>query len=350
MYLKKIVKAIVKRTFFYSVLYKYIARRNEKKLIFQELNLNRNDFFLISDSCQAVGILSGWSHYMTLVNFALKHNLIPIIDFTKKYMPVFMDKDYNGKDNYWDFYFTQPQAKYTVDNIPQKANVVYVDYNQLMKKYGCTFSRYSLYKNSNNDYISQMNKKDTALVRKFYKKCHLSDSIIGLGDSFIVDNKIADKKVLGVSFRRGFERFHKLNSPITPEGTHPIKSTLEKLLIDVEHVMQEFGFECFFLTTDDRESLDKMKEKFENKCLHTNRRLQHMFENNEVLLRNTDEETIEAIFSEFEGVKDPVKTRNIEYLTDVYILSKCNSLLARGGSADVFAYIINDDKYEHIYE
>ena len=125
---------------------------------------------------------------------------------------------------------------------------------------------------------------------------------------------------------------------------------MSQLLLDVENTLKENNFDYIFFTTDDRESLEKMKEKFGKKCLYTSRRVQHLFEDGKIIVKNTTEETLKAIYIEFEGVKEPVKTRNIEYLTDVYILSKCNSLLARGGSADVFAYIINNDKYEHIYE
>ncbi len=339
---------------------KQIIKKNKyirKRIILDSFELkhggNKNKtkkFLLIKDSHPSVGILSGWSHYMTLVNFALNNNLIPVLDFTNNYMPLFMDNDYDGKTNYWDYYFTQPQKKYSLDDIYQSRNYYCVDYCKIMPKMGHYLIEYSLYKNSNNDFIKEMNPKDTLLCRQFYLKCHLSNEIQDQGNLFCKEHEFDKKKILGVSFRRTFEKHHILKSEITPEGTHPVKATLSQLLLDVENTLKENNFDYIFFTTDDRESLEKMKEKFGKKCLYTSRRVQHLFEDGKIIVKNTTEETLKAIYTEFKGIKDPVKTRNIEYLTDVYILSKCNSLLARGGSADVFAYIINDDKYEHIYE
>ena len=38
---------------------------------------------------------------------------------------------------------------------------------------------------------------------------------------------------------------------------------------------------------------------------------------------------------------------NKEYLADIYLLAKCNSLLSAGSSGDIMAYIINNKNYEH---
>lgn len=339
-----------------KIKYNYIQNRSRKLTIKDLLKnkasggkLNRNKkYLLISDSCKNVGILSGWSHYMTLVNFALKNKLIPILDFSKNYMPLFMEKNFDGKTNYWDLFFSQPSENYNFDEIKHSKNLYYIDYHEAMTNHGIFLLDYSLFKNSNNDFINQIDKNDLALAREFYNKCHFTEDIIAKGDSFINEHNFNNKKMLGISFRRCFERLHKLNSDITPEGTHPIKATLEQLIKDIDNIID--NYDAFFFTTDDRESLDVLQKRYGNKCLATGRRLNHQFENGEVIIRKNDEETRKALYIEFENLEEPVKTRNIEYLTDVYILSQCNSLLARGGSADTFAYIINNDKYENIYE
>lgn len=248
---------------------------------------------------------------------------------------MFMEENYDGNTNYWDLYFSQPIEYYNFNEIKKSKNLIYIDYHKSMTKYGSFLNEYSLFNNSNNDFIEQMDKKDLALTREFYKKCHFSQEIISKGDSFINENGFSNKRVLGISFRRCFEKLHKLNSSLTSEGTHPVKATLDQLIKDIDNLLE--NYDAFFFTTDDRESLDVLKEIYGKKCLFTARRLTHHFVNGEIVVRENVEDTRKAVYIEFEGIKDPVKTRNIEYLTDVYILSKCNSLLARGGSADVFA-------------
>lgn len=45
-----------------------------------------------------------------------------------------------------------------------------------------------------------------------------------------------------------------------------------------------------------------------------------------------------------------LNSNNKEYLSDVYLLSQCDSILSCGGTADLFAYIIKDGNYENIIQ
>lgn len=353
--LKKIIKQILPKKLISLIQKKKVRHFNniEIKNYFKDnlvIKKSKMKFFIITDSCEGVGPLSGWFHYMTLVNFALSNNYIPILDFKNTYMPVFMDNPQDKTINYWNKYFTQPNTDFTLNEAYNSTHIV-VDYFKLSKNNPTVFSylaKYSIFKNSNSDYLSSITKKDLFLGHKLARLCPINIELVKKAEEFYIKNTSPNQKILGVSFIRCYERLHLVGSKWTPPGTHPVKCSLNQLPKHIDDALLKTGAEKFLFVVDDRESYDYISNIYGSRCFSYPRPLRHLFENG-VVVNDTDEKKVQALLNvEFSELKKPIEQRNSDYLIEVYLLSLCDSLLSLGGSSDTFAYILKNGKYENI--
>ncbi len=343
------LKKILKKTIIYRVLRK-IKRQIQKTLNKQKYsmdyeqpvklgNLNPDAIFYLigyyqDDNFKNQGVLSTWLDFMPQVLYGLQKGYIPIIDMKNNWKPMMLDENNKRNINSWEIYFKQPIQDYDLENVLQSKRVVFAKDRKLPLSYDIQWANLPL---SNEDFN---------ICKRMMKYGNLSDNIINSGDLYIRQNFLGGKKVLGVSFRRCFERLHYFNSKTTPPGTHIVRATLLELLETIKDFLLKFNYDYIFFTSDDRESYDVMQKEFGAKCLFIQRPVGHHFVNNKPLPLNRPD-----IFTcEFNKRENDCMLRGIEYMTDVYILSKCDSLLAAGGSADLFAYILNDKKYEHVIQ
>lgn len=280
------------------------------------------------------GILSTWIDFMPQILYALQKGYIPIIDMKNNWKPMMLDETNREMINAWDVYFNQPTQKYDLKDVLQSRNVVFAKNSRLPLSYDIQWANLPL------------SDSDFKICKQMMKYGNLSSTIVDAGDLFINKNIPVGKKILGVSFRRSFERHHYFDSAITPEGTHIVRMTLFGLIAEIKKFIQKFNYDLIFFTADDRESYAVVKQEFGEKCIFVCRPVGHYFENN----KPVPLDRVDIVTCEFNKRENDVMLRGIEYMTDIYILSKCNSLLSAGGSADLFAYILNDKKYEHIIQ
>lgn len=337
--MKKVVKKVLPKQIL-NIIKIFYKKDNNIEIHKLGIRNPKKIFYVIKIFDPHWGSLSSWLCSMPRVKFALDSGYVPIIDFKNisDFPSMLLDLDKFKKENAWDLYFTQPQIDYSLDDILKSSKVIYSSV-----KHNIDYSNFSRSVINGNLPLSNI---DFLVLKKLYSLCHLNDEIIRTAMN--TKNKLfpAEKKVLGVSFRRCFERLHEINSDLTPIGTHIIRLTLKQLLIRIRELLKLYNYDLFFFTTDDRESLTVVKEEFGDKCIYNERPLGHHFENGNPIPKGQEEKMI----VEFYKREKDVYLRNIEYLTDVYILSQCDSLLSCGGTADLFAYIINDGKYEHVVQ
>ena len=182
--------------------------------------------FVINDANPHSGILSEWFRHLAVLNFCFKNGYTPVVDLQNYYMPLIGDKESVGKENCWDFYFKQPnEAKFSE---VYKSSKVIIGPNLWNENY-------NLYEINKNEWsvrkLSNFPKNDLESLKYYYKITPLADDIKKMGDDYI--NEFFPKKnekILGVSFRREYERNHVYNNPTTPPGSHPIKATLETII------------------------------------------------------------------------------------------------------------------------
>ncbi|MCM1251828.1 MAG: hypothetical protein NC321_03335 [Clostridium sp.] len=261
------------------------------------------------------------------IDFAIKKGWIPVIDLREVRMPMLQDEDKFGIENPWEYYYKQPMDDVPVEEVYQSKCVRYAYYWGKKVK----VLDWSIMFPPDEKTLKYWNNIITSYIR-------LNDA---LEDRIAVErNRIfgANRKVMGVGVRAGLGAGAMRNEKLY--NGHPKQPTCEELMEIVEEKMKSWGYEYIFLSCDDREYFNKFVSRWGEKCCYVERSRLHFFENDEPVWEN------EKRNIEFENVT--MREKNEEYIIETYLLAECNSgYLCRGGGT-VFAYLLNNGKYEHV--
>ena len=340
-FLKKIYRKIVpsriqqKIYSFKEAFFNISLQKNPRINKLGKLNPHKT-FYVINAHQTNWGILSMYLNLLPFVDAALQNDWIPVIDLKNNYEPMLVDECNKGKVNGWDLYLEQPQKQYSLEDILHSKKVIYSKWEY------CPYYLPDKLNIQNGDI--PLTDKDFSFWRRMYNICPFNETVIQHAEKLKEKYFPKNEKVLGVSFRRSFEALHFYELESTPPGTHIIRSTLDCVIHLIEERLKDYKYKYFFFSVDDREAFEKVKKCFTSQVILIDRPLGHHFVNgNPVSIKDIRERT-----SEFNKRENDVYLRGIEYMAEVYLLSKCDSFLSVGSSADFFAYIINNKKYEHL--
>ena len=238
-----------------------------------------------------------------------KH-FIPVIDLSQ-FGNVFLEIEEIEKINPWEYYFEQPthfslQAVYHAQNVilgNADVNVnldEMIDDSELLKEYIRLYDQYI-----------HINKRIEKKAYSIYK------SIIK-----------PEWKVLGVVYRGTDYR----NRPVPNEYRQP---GMEELLVKTEQLIHEWGCDHIFLATEDKGAVEAFKQTFQDRVVYTDK------ERYDSAVVCTQEHSFNREFDRY--------LKGEEYLTEIYILSKCNCLLSGKVGILAAALPMNAGKYENKY-
>lgn len=284
-------------------------------------------FFVITSSNTCVGMYSFVLYTVLLcIDYAVKNNYIPIVDLKKNHLPLIQDEDKKGLENAWEYYFEQPVKQYTLEEVYQSRHVItFIDYEVSGVKLQ---EWYEMIPAGEKDlkYWSRMIKSYIRLNSELKSRVEAEQKKI-----------FKNHKILGVGIRaelragamRGGELFN----------DHPKQPTCEELMDIVEEKMKDWKCDALFISSDDREYLNKFISRFGDKCLYMDRKLTHHFKNGVPVTRKSD------LLIEF--ADSTVKERTEEYVVETQLLAQCHSLYSCIGGGVAFAYFLNGGEYEH---
>lgn len=276
------------------------------------------------------GVLSTWQAFSKQIVYALQKGYIPVVDLLNNYRPMLLDSYNKGRLNAWDLYFKQPQHDFPIESILKSKRVIFGNK-------GISLSKNFIWSNL------PLSSLDCSVGQLLVLSSPLSDEISDSVEEFVSGHFLDGDKVLGVSFRRSFERHHYFNSSLTPSGTHLVRATLESLMQKIDKILKTKQFTRIFLSVDDREAHDIMVERYSDRCFYIKRPLVHHFHNGAPIPLDNKAD----VLVEFNKRKDDIVLKGKEYLTEVGILAKCHGFLSAGGTADLYAYLLNNNKYEY---
>jgi len=307
-----------------------------QKYSFGKLNPHKT-FYVIRTHANNWGVLTTWIMIMPHVIFAKKKKLIPFFDLQNvNEIGMLIDKEDEGKLNAWNLYFKQPQNEHKLDKILRSKKVIITD---------CWCPEWSWTEEVLNANLP-IDDNQFSIWRSMYEMCPLNEDIISFANKLKEMLFPKGKKILAVSYRRSFEWHHYWRTESTPEGSHLVRGSLSSIVEEIKKELNDYGYEYFFFTVDDREALTVVKEIFGTKCIATERPMPHFFEEGQPIERCD----VEKRAVEFGKREKDVYLRAKEYLADVYLCSQCDSFLSCGSSADFMAYLINNKKYEHFVQ
>lgn len=279
----------------------------------------------------AWGLFAVWKYVLQHLVHAEAKGYIPIVDLKNYYMPMLQDDGKMGKENAWEYYFTQPCPKWSLSDVYESKNVILADMDYIPNQKRLYYLKLPL--------PNKAFKYWTNISNMHHKYLNLNSDIMACAINAEMTLFPKNVRIMGVSLRRSFNRL-RLTGHINAE-MHPKQPELDEYMADIESYLDEWKCDYFLLSTDDREACDTISERFKSRCLLMERPRRRFFYKGSMI---TD---MGEIHEEFQR-EDNVYLTAKEYMTEVILLSRCTCLLAGGAGGVQAAYIMNNGAYEHV--
>ena len=281
--------------------------------------------YLILQAAEHTGLMTHMLAALGWIQYALENGYILIIDTSGE-----NNLYQSGKSNTWEMFYEQPMFSKSVDDKVVREIISNENYAIAHNKtrYNLTYVRMvprwitkvfspTIPFSEANDFI----KKPAEQVKweKLYSEyIHLQPEI----EQYVLDdyNRVLLNrgKVLGVLVRGAGYRKEK-------PYMHFIQPEMEDLIAKIDEFQKVYQWDYIYLATEEEQYETLLKEQYPDKIL-TNKR---SYQENE-----------QAI---------PGFTAGLEYLSSMYILSKCNMLIAGLCGGSQAAVLMNQHQYEHVY-
>jgi hypothetical protein len=267
-------------------------------------------FYCIRREGDAAGLFSYILYVLEKIEIADKNNYYPVIDMQNQINSYLYPWEV-GRINSWEYYFEQPSG-IGLKELRKCRNVIYSDTKCRCKVGSLIF------------YDSNAMEKWTCLFEKYI---HLNKHV-----KQYIDNAYAKKmgkggeRILGV-LARGTD----YNAG---PALHPVQPDVETIIKDAKRLMKEKNLSKLFLATEDEDIFTRFKCEFQNQL---------------IAVDTPRYKGTERITQRKNDRKKDKYLQGLDYLTTIYLLAKCQCLLAGNTNGSLGAGLINAQKYEYIY-
>lgn len=296
-------------------MFEFLRRNNEIRYeTIGDFSKYKGNKCIIRRSGKALGI---FSHYLTNAgNIAscIKNGLIPIIDM-KNTENIWNEQKNRDIINPWSFFFSQP---FGVD-----INDIEGDKNRIIQDGILSENQRP------GDSMEFLTNEDAVAYWRGFVKQYLQYSEYALEyakQKYI--RLVPNKKILGV-LCRGTDYVNM--QPME----HPIQPQVDEMIKKVREIKERFECDEVYLASEDRQVCDVFKKEFGDKLIQST----------DVKVSYASNDYINTIF---EKEKVDIYQNTLDYMASIFILSKCNVLLAGRTSGSVAAFIMSDG-YEYSY-
>ena len=196
-------------------------------------------FFIISCDGEAMGLYSMIFYMLPFMEYAKKKKYIPVIDITKSYLPAVQDKEKTGLENAWEYYYEQPDSRYTLEEVYRSRNVIVMfdgAFRVRMPAWNAMFP-------TTDSELRRWNDTIRSCVR-------LNEDMRGRLEREKGRIFKEGRKILGVGIRAGLRAGMLRNLALY--NAHPVQPTCEELLGIVADKLKEWNCDGIFLSCDDR--------------------------------------------------------------------------------------------------
>lgn len=275
---------------------------------FGEQNPDKTFYVLSRPIHTRDGLFSFLFAFLEQLDFVEKNGYVPVVDM-KNFPNQYLEEKMVGVENAWDYYF-KPLSKHSLEEVYDSKNVV-LGYDDACYKAGYE------------------KKYDIRRMGELYQKFihYNSQTLFEIDKEYkkILEGK---KNVLGVLCR---------GTDMNALGlkNHSIQPTVDEMICLIYKYMEEWKCESIFLSTEDADVRNRLKQEFGKRLHCTNQ--QRFCETGKQWLANI----------KFDRQQDPY-LRGLEYLVTIEMLSRCDCLLAGICAGSVFAQIMNRGKYQHV--
>lgn len=267
------------------------------------------------ESSSPLGLFAYYISNLSWIEYALRFNMTPVIDM-QNFPTAFHQNGEVKKVNTWEYFFKQPSGISVEEALRSgKARYVWRDVPEF-------------HPNESLDFLL-----DEELV-DYYRK--IADQYIRFQDNVSEQLENERKTILG---NKGEHRIVGVLARGTDYVTlkpyaHPIQPNVDQLIEKVNDYRKKYDCRKIYVATEDAKILDRLKNVYGEDLLYTNQK--RIYDTKEYLNFNAE-------FTE----RSPFE-RGMEHLKSIYLLAKCNGMIAGRTSGTVGALLMADH-YEFQY-
>lgn len=288
-------------------------------------------FYVIGrESWAGNGLFSCTIGIVSAIEYAVQRGYVPVVDM-KNNDSAYLYSNEIGKVNAWDYYFEQP-----LENINNKYSLeeAYISNRVIVNNTGNGGIVQALYPAT----IPSLLKKNNKILQRWGVQYKKYVRLNAKTQRYVDDqyNKIIHEgdRVLGIFVRGGEYRLSR------PYG-HPIQPKISEIIRNARLFMGKWNCNKIFLTTEDEDILREFTEAFGDEVVSTERRY----------IKYIVCEGEEGQYLRYD--RPPEREREkylsgLEYLTDVYIMSRCNCIIG-STTCGVIASVLMSQGFEHSY-
>lgn len=297
-------------------------------------NKNKKEIFYVvrTDSTQGWGLATACTMVLNNIMYAVERGWIPVIDYQNYLLAGIQDEKDRGKENAWEYYFEQPDSRYSLEEVYQSKNVIL---GPLRGQPHGSLSR--------NDIKDLWDDSYKGLFDCAAKYLRIRPEILERAEELrrTLFGRAVGEKILGVGMRAGLYWGEALHSDAY--ARHPKGLNIDEYIESTHKYMEQFGCGYIFVSCDDRYYMERMKREFGERCLYmSGRTLPHFFDDEGKPINDDVKRVVEM-------TKQSVRERSVDYLIEIYLLSACDSLLRVQGGGSFLACLFNNRKYENDY-
>lgn len=274
-------------------------------------------FYVIGVHYPTAGLFAIVKSVFCHICYAYQKGFIPIVDMQNFKSQLSDNNDTNT--NAWELYFQQPGG-YNLQDISKSKNIIKSSSLPFPEGIEIGFDT-----PMNDDFHNEF----ASLYEKYIVPTPEVATYANNKREKVIGNK---QHVLGV-LCRGTDY-----TESKPSG-HPIQPTAEQAVAKAKEVMSQYGYDYIFLATEDKRIYNVFLEAFGDKLLFSGQRLYEGMDGKKFL-------------SELKVDNYSEKWHNtVDYYSTIYILSKCDGLLAGLTCGSICAYMMSKGYgYTHFWD
>lgn len=295
--------------------------------------LSQKTFFIVHDR-QEGGIFVYLIGCMVQIAYALQNGYIPVVDMLN--FPSALRNDDQVDVNAWELYFKQP-ADISVQDVYGAEHVIFHGEETCKLLYigdidsGKTYEEFGIVIDENKEFKTWY--QNPELMKQFknfwHTNMHYSDDAEVYIEKQYKQLFPEGKKVLGV-LCRGTDYIS-----LRPTG-HYVQPSSDMIISKIHETMDEYHYEYVFCATEDAAIYNDLKAALGNRLFGMDVERVHYKEG--YLLNDL-----------YKKQKMDIYRRQLNYLTEMELLSRCQGLIAGKTTGSRFLPVMKDGEYEYLF-
>lgn len=297
-------------------------------------NTSKETFFIVHES-HAGGIFVYLIGCMAQIAYALKNGYVPVVDLLN--YPNALKNENQSDVNAWELYFKQPMGLGVQDVYGAEQIIFHGEETCKLLHIGDVdpdknYEEFDIVIDENKEFREWYQNQD--LMRRFKQFWHdnirYSDNAKAYIEKQYQQFFPESGRVLGV-LCRGTDYIS-----LRPSG-HYVQPTPDMIISKVQEVMEEYHYEYVFCATEDAEIYNSLKDAFGAEKLFGLEVERVKYKEGYLLNDLYKKQKMDIFF------------RQLNYLTEMELLSRCQGLIAGKTTGSRFLPIMKDGEYEYLY-